>query len=128
MRCLESRDEDILNFIVRDYVRAALPVSSGKIFESGTTDASSATIRNVMLKLDEEGFLAKPHTSAGRAPTDKAYRYFVDYLMQEKEPPRRERDNFEDMFDRMEETREEVFGGLARMLAAHMGLFTAVAR
>mgnify|MGYP001582871342 FL=1 len=98
MRRLESRDEDILNFIVRDYVRTASPISSGKIFERGTTGTSPATIRNVMLALDEEGFLEKPHTSAGRVPTDKAYRYFVNYLMERRAPPRRARETLDDIF------------------------------
>lgn len=127
MKRLPARNEDILNFIVRDYVRTALPVSSGKIFESGAAQTSSATIRNAMLKLDEEGFLEKPHTSAGRVPTDKAYRYFVNYLMERREPARRERETLDDIFERRAFPHERMFEELTRALSRHMRLFTAVA-
>lgn len=127
MKRLVARDEDILNFIVRDYVRTALPVSSGKIFESGAIQTSPATIRNAMLELDGEGFLEKPHASAGRAPTDKAYRYFVNYLMERRELPRRERETLDDIFERLALRGEFMFEELSRALSRHMRLFTAVA-
>lgn len=127
MKRLERRDEGILDFIIRDYVQSASPVSSGRIFESGSVDASSATIRNVMSKLDGEGLLDKPHTSAGRVPTDKAYRYFVNYLMEPQKLSRRDQEDFEDMFEEMGKRRGELFEMLSRMLSEHMKLFTAVA-
>ncbi len=127
MKRLLARDEDILNFIVRDYVRTALPVSSGKIFERGAINASSATIRNAMLELDEEGFLEKPHTSAGRVPTDKAYRYFVNYLMERLKPPRREQEMLDSIFGHIMERHDSMCEELARALSGHARLFTAVA-
>ena len=78
---LEDRKENILDFIVRDFIKTANPVSSGRISERKAFAASSATIRNIMLELDNDGYLYQPHTSAGRAPTDKGYRYFVDNLI-----------------------------------------------
>src|SRR3989344_281567 len=82
---LGERQEIILDFIVRDYTRTGCPVSSHKISEKKKSfDLSPASIRNIMFELDEEGFLHQPHTSAGRAPTEKGYKYFVDNLMEEK--------------------------------------------
>ena len=74
---LDSRKEHILDFIVRDFVRTAIPVSSGRVSDkkaigggiAGSPAGSPATIRNIMLELDEEGYLYQPHTSAGRAPS-----------------------------------------------------------
>lgn len=113
---LAVREENILDFIIRDYVESAVPVSSGRVFEAGLFKASPATIRNAMLELDDEGFLEQPHTSAGRVPTDKAYRYFVDNLMEYHEPPRRlkvEEDFFSQRFGRMLSEEFGLFTGLA---------------
>ena len=120
MAKLGEREAHILDFIVRDYVRSALPVSSGRICEAGEFEVSPATIRNAMLELETEGFLEKPHTSAGRVPTDKAYRYFVDFLMERREPQRKEKEIFAGL-------REDPFENFGRALAEHLGLFTAVA-
>ncbi|MBI2021120.1 hypothetical protein HYS99_01235 [Candidatus Giovannonibacteria bacterium] len=81
---LENRKEDILEFVVRDYIKTAQPVSSGRISQKRSSFGSPATVRNIMLELDDEGFLFQPHTSAGRAPTDKGYRYFVNGLSHKK--------------------------------------------
>ena len=80
-RTLEARDEKILDFIIRSYVRRAEPVASSDVRSGLRLKESPATIRSIVASLDEEGFLAQPYTSAGRIPTDQAYRYFVDYLM-----------------------------------------------
>lgn len=81
---LSGRENRILEFLVRDYIKTAEPVSSLRIREGMNLKESSATIRNIVADLDEIGFLEQPHTSAGRVPTDKAYRYFVDNLMSEQ--------------------------------------------
>src|SRR3989344_828150 len=78
---LDSRKEHILDFIIRDYIETAQPVSSGRVASKKVLDSSPATLRNIMLELDEDGFLYQPHTSAGRAPTEKGYRYFIDNLI-----------------------------------------------
>jgi transcriptional regulator of heat shock response len=91
---LSDRQIKILDFVIRDYIRHGEPVSSARVCEALALDASSATIRNIMQELDEEGLLEQLHTSGGRIPTDKAYRYFVDALMRLHEPARRERDMF----------------------------------
>ncbi len=77
---MEERESTILEYIIRDYIRTVDPVSSERVSRRGHLDLSPATIRNAMAELDEEGYLEQPHTSGGRIPTDKAYRYFVDNL------------------------------------------------
>jgi heat-inducible transcriptional repressor len=76
---MTERDLHILRLVVDLYVRDGIPVSSQAVRESGLP-LSTATIRNVMARLEEEGYIAKPHTSAGRIPTDEGYRMYVDHL------------------------------------------------
>lgn len=82
---LGEREDKILDFLVRDYIKTAEPVSSLRIREGLKLNESPATIRNIVADLDDGGYLEQPHTSAGRVPTDAAYRYFVDNLMSEIE-------------------------------------------
>jgi len=76
----EERRLEVLRAIVEDYVRTAEPVGSKSLVERRHLGVSPATIRNDMAALEEEGYISQPHTSAGRIPTDKGYRYFVDRL------------------------------------------------
>ncbi|PJB27369.1 hypothetical protein CO111_05720 [Candidatus Desantisbacteria bacterium CG_4_9_14_3_um_filter_50_7] len=75
---MDARKEKILNAIVKEYVKNPKPVSS-KIL-ARKLGLSSATLRNEMMELEKNGYLEKPHTSAGRIPTDKAYREFIKSL------------------------------------------------
>ncbi|MBI2039106.1 MAG: hypothetical protein HYT22_02420 [Candidatus Niyogibacteria bacterium] len=81
LEALEPREEKILDYIVRLYVRRAEPVASSDVRKGLRLKESPATVRNILAELDEDGYLDQPYTSAGRIPTDQAYRYFVDYLM-----------------------------------------------
>src|SRR5438045_1821407 len=81
---LTDRRRDILKLIVEDYIGSALPVSSEAIARRMPVPVSSATVRNEMAALEDEGFIAQPHTSAGRVPSDRGYRYFVEFLMAEE--------------------------------------------
>lgn len=83
---LTSRQQLILALVIREYISAAQPVGS-KTLESYGLGVSSATIRNEMAVLEERGYLAQPHTSAGRVPTEQGYRYFVERLMRESQLP-----------------------------------------
>lgn len=78
---LTERQEKILNIAVKEYVETAEPVSSQELLEKHDFGVSPATIRNEMQKLTDKGFLSQPHTSAGRIPTDKGYRFFVNNLL-----------------------------------------------
>ena len=77
---LEDRKLDVLRAIVEDYVSSHEPVGSKALVERHNLGVSPATIRNDMAALEDEGYIAQPHTSAGRIPTDKGYRLFVDRL------------------------------------------------
>jgi heat-inducible transcriptional repressor len=78
---LTEREEQILEAVIRTYVETAEPAGSSTVARRHGLDVSTATIRNAMSVLEEKGFLFHPHTSAGRVPTDLAYRYYVDTLM-----------------------------------------------
>ena len=80
---LEERKKRVLQAIVEEYIQTAEPVSSNAIMNLEGLECSSATIRNEMAELEKMGYLEKPHTSAGRVPSAKGYRYYVDELLQE---------------------------------------------
>jgi heat-inducible transcriptional repressor len=84
---LDERDRKILGALVEEFVETAEPVGSRALTKKYRLDVSPATVRNVMADLEETGFLAQPHTSAGRKPTDKGYRYYVDHLMDSRPLP-----------------------------------------
>ncbi|OGZ18864.1 MAG: hypothetical protein A2175_02420 [Candidatus Nealsonbacteria bacterium RBG_13_42_11] len=81
---LTERQGKLLNVIVKEYIDGAQPVSSQLLEKKYSFDVSPATIRNEMQKLTDKGFLQQPHTSAGRMPTDKGYRFFVNILLEKK--------------------------------------------
>jgi len=110
---LKSRKEKILGTIIETYIKEAKPVGSRTIARKLRFKYSPATIRNIMADLEEEGYITHPYTSAGRVPTNKGYRYYVDNLMpqeeltpQEKREIMREYANFkmEDLSTIMEKT------------------------
>jgi heat-inducible transcriptional repressor len=77
---LNPRRAAILEAIVTEYIGSAEPVGSGHVASAPGVQVSSATVRSEMVALEREGYLVQPHTSAGRIPTDKGYRFFVDHL------------------------------------------------
>src|SRR5579883_2970843 len=84
---LTDRRRDILKLIVEDYIDGAIPVSSEAIARKMPIPVSSATVRNEMAALEDEGYIVQPHTSAGRVPSDAGYRYFVEFLMPDESLP-----------------------------------------
>jgi len=94
---LDSRSRAILKEIIRLHVDTGLPVSSRALFKSNRFELSPASIRNIMADLTDSGFLAQPHTSAGRVPTDSAYRIYIDELMRHRKiaPDIREQVDFD---------------------------------
>jgi heat-inducible transcriptional repressor len=87
MEELTDRKQAVLGLVVRQYIATATPVGSKTIVEQYGLGISSATIRNEMAYLEGQDYLTHPHTSAGRVPTEKGYRYFVERLMGEAELP-----------------------------------------
>jgi heat-inducible transcriptional repressor len=84
---LTERRSRLLSLIISEYVDSAQPVGSETIVRRFELPYSPATIRNEMARLEEEGYISHPHTSAGRVPSDKGYRYYVEALMQERDLP-----------------------------------------
>ena len=80
MQALDDRKAAILRAIVQDYVRDGEPVGSKRLTDAWELGVSSATVRGEMSALEHDGYIVQPHTSAGRVPTDKGYRFFVDTL------------------------------------------------
>lgn len=81
---LDKRQTQVLQAIIEEYINTAEPVSSGTIVENYNLGYSSATIRNDMAELEKLGYLEKPHTSSGRIPSAKGYRYYVDELLNDE--------------------------------------------
>ncbi|HQJ47307.1 MAG TPA: heat-inducible transcriptional repressor HrcA, partial [Ignavibacteriaceae bacterium] len=79
---LNEREKLILRSIVQQFILTAAPVGSRNITRKFDVGVSPATVRNIMSELEDSGFINHPHTSAGRIPTDKGYRYYVDSLME----------------------------------------------
>jgi heat-inducible transcriptional repressor len=77
---LDARKAAILNAVVTEYIGSAQPVGSQHVVDAPGVSVSSATVRSDMAALERDGYLEQPHTSAGRIPTDKGYRFFVDHL------------------------------------------------
>src|SRR3546814_3934403 len=81
---LDDRKAAILRAVVEEYIDTAQPVGSAHVVKAADVKVSSATVRNDMATLENEGYLRQPHTSAGRIPTEKGYRFFVDHLRSEE--------------------------------------------
>jgi len=89
---LTQRDQSVLEAVITDYIETGEPVGSRTISKRSALNVSPATIRNVMADLEELGLLHQPHTSAGRIPTPKGLRIYIDSIMQSKQLERQERD------------------------------------
>jgi len=117
MNRLDDRKEEILAFLIGSYVENANPVGSKTLAHQLKLKLSSSTLRNEMGELEEMGYITHPHTSAGRIPTDKGYRYYVDQLLAEKPPEsdvlRWLRKEYTSRFHNT----EEIFGGTLKILS-----------
>lgn len=120
---LSDRKMKILHAIIQTYLETGEPVGSRTISKYTDLNLSSATIRNEMADLEEMGFIIQPHTSAGRIPSDKGYRLYVDMLMEEKEQELTEmQEQMLDKADRMEQLLKQA----AKVLAANTNYATMV--
>ncbi|MGZ4597756.1 MAG: heat-inducible transcriptional repressor HrcA [Actinomycetes bacterium] len=113
---LEDRKLDVLRAIVEDYVSTHEPVGSKTLVERHNLGVSPATIRNDMAALEDEGYIAQPHTSAGRIPTDKGYRLFVDKLSSVKPLTAAERRAIQSFLDGAVDL-DDIVGRTVRLLA-----------
>ena len=117
----KARKEKILRWVIQQFVETRRPVGSQMIAQGALQDVSSATIRNIMKELEEEGYLYQPHTSGGRIPTDKAYRYYVDYLANVQKMAARERQRIEEQYDARVNEVDNILVQTSRLLAMLSG-------
>ena len=87
-----ERNREILHWVIATFIMTGKPVGSRRIARHSREQLSAATVRNIMATLEEMGYLHQPHASAGRVPTDKAYRFYVDYLLKRRDISPRDRD------------------------------------
>jgi heat-inducible transcriptional repressor len=123
---LTERRSALLNLIVEEYVDTALPVGSKYIVAKHDIQVSPATVRNEMARLEEDGYIRQPHTSAGRVPSDKGYRYYVESLMAEESIPREEQETIRHQFHQAERAMEQWFQLAAAVLAHQVSNFAVV--
>jgi len=110
---ISPRQEQILLALINEYVKTVQPLSSSFLVEKYNLGISSATARNDMAELEDEGYIFQPHTSSGRIPTEKAYRYYVEnYLLNQDEKNK----NFANLLD-LNFSSEEDFKKVAKAIA-----------
>lgn len=113
---LDERKVKILQAIIRNYLETGEPVGSRTISKYTDLNLSSATIRNEMSDLEELGYIIQPHTSAGRIPSDKGYRFYVDTMLEEKE---REVEELKGLLVEKDEKMDTLLKRVARVLATN---------
>ena len=123
MEELDERKKKILHAVIRNYLETGEPVGSRTISKYTDLNLSSATIRNEMSDLEEMGFIIQPHTSAGRIPTDRAYRLYVDSMMEEKD---KEIEELKGMLLATEDKVDRLLKNVANLLAVNTNYATVV--
>ena len=127
---LDERKLKILQAIIRNYLETGEPVGSRTISKYTDLNLSSATIRNEMADLEELGYIVQPHTSAGRIPSDKGYRLYVDQMLAEKEEKldhaTQEVKEMHQMLLEKEDKMESILKQMAKMLAVNTNYATLV--
>lgn len=120
---LDERKAKILHAIIKNYLDTGEPVGSRTISKYSDLNLSSATIRNEMSDLEELGFIVQPHTSAGRIPSDKGYRLYVDQIMEEKD---REVSEMKELMLEKADKMELVLKQVVKLLAANTNYATMI--
>lgn len=113
---MTERHAEILSGAVNLYIETGQPVSSGALLRRWNWDISPATVRNILLELDDMGYLHQPHTSAGRIPTDKGYRFIVDRL-QKQVVSARQREDLRRQMQQLAAQYQQLAGSTSRLLS-----------
>jgi heat-inducible transcriptional repressor len=113
---LDSRAREVLREIVMQHVATGEAISSRSLAKCGRFQLSPASLRNVMADLEDLGYLQQPHTSAGRVPTDRGYRFFIEHLMKSRALTQRERESIDDQVGHVSEI-DEVLQLTSRLLS-----------
>lgn len=111
-----ERNREILHWIIATFIVTGRPVGSRRIARNSTEQLSPATVRNIMADLEDMGYLQQPHASAGRIPTDKAYRFYVDYLLKRRDLSPRDR-NLIDRDLRLDDNTEHLMARASQVLS-----------
>lgn len=120
---LDERKVKIMQAIIRNYLETGEPVGSRTISKYTDLNVSSATIRNEMADLEEMGYILQPHTSAGRIPSDKGYRLYVDTMMEEKD---KELEELKEMMLEKEDKMDHLLKQVAKLLAVNTNYATMI--
>lgn len=118
---LTLRQQKILATIVKEYSETAEPAGSSELVEKYNLQVSPATIRNEMVVLEKKGYISQPHKSAGRVPTDKGYRFFINELMQRFELSEKERRMLKSELGKLQVAHEELGRSISNLLASVTG-------
>ena len=116
MADLTDREKTILRYIIEDFIQSANPVGSRYISKKSDINLSAATIRNVMSDLEELSYITHPHTSGGRVPTDKGYRYFVNELMDVEPLKSSDKSKIKKQYDELDLSGDEIFKETSKIL------------
>jgi heat-inducible transcriptional repressor len=114
---LDDRKTEILRAVVEEYIDTGQPVGSSRIVQRGRVHVSPATVRNELAALEREGYLVQPHTSAGRIPTEKGYRFFVDALTPQGRLQPNQRHAVQHFFDTTHLALETMLAETSRLLS-----------
>lgn len=112
-----EREERLLRWIINEFVETRQPIGSELVSQKAGFGLSSASVRNMMKKLEDEGYLYSPHTSGGRMPTDKAYRFYVDYLSRMQKMAVVERERIEREYQEQMRETDQIMAQTSRLLA-----------
>ncbi len=123
---LSERQITILDAVIRNYLATGEPVGSRTISKYTDLNLSSATIRNEMSDLEEMGYIVQPHTSAGRIPSDKGYRLYVDHLIEQNDQKDREISEMKEFVIEKTEKMDKILKQAAKMLATNTNYATLV--
>ena len=113
-----EREEKLLRWIIQEFVQSKRPIGSELVAAKARLGVSSATIRNAMKKLEDDGYLHQEHTSGGRVPTDKAYRFYVDYIMGMQALALKEKESIQREYDHEMDEMDGLLTQTSRMLSA----------
>ncbi|MDD5131950.1 MAG: heat-inducible transcriptional repressor HrcA [bacterium] len=114
---LQERKQKILQIVIHHFIRTGKPVGSETIIEKNKLGVSPATVRNILAALEKEGYLTHPHTSSGRVPTDKGYRFYVDSLMQLQQLTQEEEQRIEKEYESQRGALDSVMQETSKMLS-----------
>ncbi|MBI5621322.1 hypothetical protein HY933_00455 [Candidatus Falkowbacteria bacterium] len=114
---MEERSQKLLNSLIKEHIKTAEPIGSQLLVDKYKLGVSPATVRTVLAELEADGYIHQPHTSAGRVPTEKAYRFYVDHFLSSKDVKESEQKLLEAAFKKLADQPQPAIKELAKHLA-----------